>query len=82
MQVNVFVSEVAQDGSPTTMLALPIDPFAAVPKHLRGTEWRYLATADAGDPVLGTPASEVEAAIVSHGYFVTTPKRDRLPGRP
>lgn len=74
MQVNVFVSEVKQDGEPTSMLVLPFGPEAAIPKHLQGLEWRYLATVDADDPVIGSPAGGVASALASDGYVLTTPK--------
>lgn len=73
MQVNVFVSAVEQDGSPTSMLVLPSKADAAIPKHLQTVEWRYLATVDAGDEVIGLGARSVELAIAADGYVLTTP---------
>jgi hypothetical protein len=74
MQVNVFVSKVEQDGSPTSMLVLPISAEAAIPKHLQGVEWRYLATTDTADEVIGLGRQGVEAAIAADGYVLTSPK--------
>ena len=74
MRVNVFVSEVMQNGEPTALLALPASPEAAVPAHLQNVEWRYFATVDAGDAVIGLPVDGVEAALVADGYVVTTPR--------
>jgi hypothetical protein len=74
MQVNVFVSEVRQDGEPTQMLVLPFGPEAAIPAHLQGTEWRYFATTEADDKIINLPQGEVEVAIAADGYLVVTPQ--------
>ena len=73
MQVNVFVSEVKQDGQPTVMLVLPTGPEAAIPAHLRDVQWRYFATTDAGDEVIGVPGRSVELALAADGYVLVTP---------
>lgn len=74
MQVNVFVSEVKQNGEPTSMLVLPAGPEAAIPKHLQDIEWRYLATTDAGDTLIGYSRESIEFLMTTDGYFLTTPK--------
>lgn len=73
MQVNVFVSEVTQDGRPTSMLVLPYGPEAIIPEHLRQVDWRYLATAEADDRIIGLGREVVEAALKADGYVLTTP---------
>jgi hypothetical protein len=73
VQVNVFVSEVEHDGSPTAMLVLPFGPEAAIPEHLRKVDWRYLATAEADDALIGLGREGVEAALAADGYVLTTP---------
>lgn len=78
MQVNVFVSEVRQDGGPTQMLVLPFGPEAAIPTHLQGIEWRYFATTEADDRIINVPPGEVEVALAADGYLVvTTQAQDR-----
>lgn len=77
MQVNIFVSEADQTGAPTTMLVLPYGPEATIPKHLQGIEWRYLATAEADDRLIGMEPGEVAVALSNDGYLLTNPK---LPG--
>ena len=74
MQVNVFLSEVKQDGQHTQMLVLPYGPLAAIPGHLLGIEWRYFATAESDDRLIGLAAGEVEIEIAAHGYVVVTPQ--------
>lgn len=74
MQVNVFVSEVRQDGEPAQMLVLPYGPQAAIPSHLQSIEWRYFATAEADDRIIGLPAGEAEIALAREGYVVVTPQ--------
>jgi hypothetical protein len=74
MQVNIFVSEVIQDGQPSTMLVLPVGPDAKIPKHLQNIEWRYLATTEADDRIIGMERGEVEVAISTDGYLVTKPR--------
>jgi hypothetical protein len=73
MQVNVFVSEVHQDGEPTQMLALPSGPEAVIPSHLRGIDWRYFATTESDDKIIGLAPGEVEVALARDGYLVVTP---------
>lgn len=63
MQVNIFVSEVTQDGSPTSMLVLPYGLQAVIPVHLREVDWRYLARAEVDDPLIGLGRASVEAAL-------------------
>ncbi|ODT80486.1 MAG: hypothetical protein ABS76_16255 [Pelagibacterium sp. SCN 64-44] len=85
MQVNVFVSEVEQDGTPTAMLVLPFGPEAAIPEHLRKVKWRYFATADADDAIIGLGRRDVESALATDGYVLTTPmakQRSRLAAAP
>jgi hypothetical protein len=73
MQVNVFVSEVKQDGSPTNLLVLPFGPEAVIPHHLHHIEWRYFATTDSGDSTIGRNKKEVEAALASDGFLLSEP---------
>lgn len=73
MQVNVFISAVEHDGSPTQMLVLPFGPEAAIPRHLQHIDWRYFATTFAGDSVIGAEKAEVEVALTSEGYLLTQP---------
>ncbi len=72
MQVNVFVSQVHQDGSPTQTLILPAVPEAAIPKHLQNIEWRYFVTTDSSDSVIGAYPSELENSLNIDGYMVLT----------
>lgn len=74
MQVNVFISEVKQNGEPTQMLVLPYGPEALIPSHLRHLEWRYFATAEADDRIIGLPPGEVEVALATSGYVLTSPR--------
>jgi hypothetical protein len=74
MQVNVFVSDVRQDGEPAQLLVLPYGPLAAIPGHLQNIEWRYLATTEADDRIIGLPAGEVEVALANDGYVVVAAK--------
>lgn len=73
MQVNVFASEVVEGDEPTALLVLPCGPLAAVPKHLRDIGWRYFATTEADDRIIGLGRADVEAAIASDGYVLTVP---------
>jgi hypothetical protein len=73
MRVNVFVSEVRQDGEATQLLVLPYGPLAVIPTHLQGIEWRYFATTEADDKIIGLHPGEVEIAIQEVGYAVVTP---------
>jgi hypothetical protein len=45
-----------------------------VPHHLQDIEWRYFATTDAGDKIIGLPREGLEAAISADGYVLTTPQ--------
>ena len=72
MQVNVFISEVKQDGTAPTILVLPATAHAGIPRHLQDIEWRYFATTEADDKLLNTAPGEVEDAIARDGYLVTT----------
>lgn len=74
MRVNVFVSEVEQDGTPTSMLVLPFTPDAVIPNVMQHIEWRYLATTNAGDSLIGFPRENVEFLLATDGYVLTTPK--------
>lgn len=67
MLANVFVSKAMQDGEPVAMLVLPYGPLAAIRRHLQPVDWRYLATAEAGDRLIGLGQAGVEAAIASEG---------------
>lgn len=78
MQVNVMISEGRQDGEPIQMLVLPYGPQATIPSHVRHLQWRCLATAEAGDQIIGLPPGAVEAALAATGYVLTMPKAPRL----
>ncbi|QQR38025.1 hypothetical protein [Devosia rhizoryzae] len=78
MQVNVFISEVQQDGERTQMLVLPTGPAAAIPIHLQDRNWRYFATTDADDQCIGLPKGEVSVALSVAEYLLTTPEVARL----
>ena len=78
MQVNVFISEVKQDGELTQMLVLPTGPSAAIPAHLQHRSWRYFATTDADDQCIGLPKGEVGVALSVAEYLLTTPRVARL----
>ncbi len=80
MQVNVFISEVKQDGLAPTIVVLPSGPQAAIPKHLQHMEWRYFATVESGDKITGAPAGEVEAALARDGYMVVEGKKSSPAG--
>lgn len=73
MQVNVFISEVQPDGEPAAVLVLPYGPVAAIPTHLQDVVWRYFATTEADDKIIGLGREGVEAAIASDGYVLTVP---------
>ncbi|MNY82213.1 hypothetical protein D3C86_2241840 [compost metagenome] len=55
------------------MLVLPIDPGAAIPSHLRSTEWQHFATTLASDKLLGAQAAVIEADIARNGYSLVSP---------
>ncbi|MFD2646377.1 hypothetical protein ACFSX5_01055 [Devosia albogilva] len=74
MQVNVYVSELHQDGQPTQMLVLPFGPDAAIPAHLQNMQWRYFATTEVDDRIIGLTRGEVEVALHRDGYLIVTPK--------
>lgn len=72
MQVTVFISD-ARKGEEPTLLVLPYGPEAAIPRHLRGLEWRHLAITSSGDKLLGAADTKVEAGIAEHGYALVKP---------
>ncbi len=72
MQVNVFIST-GTDDSPRKLLVLPIDPGAAIPRHLRTTEWQHFATTLASDKLLGAQAAVIEADIARNGFSLVSP---------
>ena len=72
MQVNVFVSEPRQNETLRQLLLLPYGLEAVIPPHLRGIDWRYLATTQADDKLIDLPTGEVDVAMVSDGYVVVT----------
>ena len=74
MQVNVFIST-GTDDSPRRMLVLPLDPGAAIPRHLQDTEWQHFATTLTSDKLLGARADVIEADIARNGYSIVSPTR-------
>ncbi|MHA6298206.1 hypothetical protein [Devosia sp. CAU 1758] len=72
MQVNVFISE-GTAGNPPSLLVLPIDTSAAIPRHLQDREWRHFATTMSEDKLLGASAARVEQAIAEDGYCLVEP---------
>ena len=72
MQVNVFIST-GTDDSPRRMLVLPLDPGAAIPRHLQDTEWQHFATTLTSDKLLGARADAIEADITRNGYSIVSP---------
>lgn len=72
MQVNVFIST-GTDDSPRRMLVLPLDPGAAIPRHLQDTEWQHFATTLTSDKLLGARADVIEADIARNGYSIVSP---------
>lgn len=77
MQVNVFISEVTQDGAPTAMLVLPSGPEAAIPPHLQHVDWRYFATVDSKDEIICRATGDVDTALAADGFALTTPATGR-----
>lgn len=73
MQVNVFIPAAETEDSPTAMLVLPDASDAVVPEHLRHIEWRYYATVQAGDGLLGEEKATVETVLATKGYLVARP---------
>jgi hypothetical protein len=73
MQVNVFIPVAEAEDSPTAMLVLADAPNAALPKHLRHIEWRYYATVQAGDQLIGADKATVETVLATKGYLVARP---------
>lgn len=67
MQVNVFVLKAGND-SPPTLLVLPYGPMAAIPPHLQGVNWTYLATTTSDDKLIGAQSIAVEEDIGRVGY--------------
>ena len=72
MQVNVFISEIAEGQSPQ-LLVLPLGPEAVIPRHLQEYEWRHFATTLTADKLLGAPAALIEADIARDGYSLVSP---------
>ena len=72
MQVNVFIST-GTDDSPRRLLVLPLDPGAAIPRHLQDTEWQHFATTLTSDKLLGARADVIEADIARNGYSIVSP---------
>ena len=75
MQVNVFVSGVRPDEETAALLVLPSGSSASVPDHLRGLDWRYFATTEADDHLIGLTRAGVELAIAADGYVLTLTDR-------
>jgi hypothetical protein len=72
MQVNVFIANAA-GGEGKTLLVLPYEPMASIPRHLQGADWSYFVTTTTDDKVIGAPAATVEASIAEHGYSLVSP---------
>ena len=72
MRVNVFISA-SKDGQPPSLLVLPLDPGAAIPRHLQDTEWQHFATTLTSDKLLGAKADAIEADITKNGYSIVSP---------
>lgn len=73
MRVNVFISEVQQNGTAAQMLVLPYGPEATIPAHLQHMGWRHLAVAEADDKIIGLTKGEVEAGLARDGYLMLAP---------
>jgi hypothetical protein len=72
MQVNVFIKEI-RVGEEPTLLVLPYGPSSAIPKHLRGIEWRNLAVTSSSDSLLGASDEAIRGAISLDGYAIVRP---------
>lgn len=72
MQVNVFV--VHESGAERNrLLVLPASADASIPPHLQD-DWRYFATVDSGDQMLGGDASVIEREVAEQGFAVLNPR--------
>ena len=72
MQVNVFIGTIRESEEPT-LLVLPYGPSSAIPKHLRGVEWRNLAVTSSSDSLLGASEEVITTAISESGYALVKP---------
>jgi hypothetical protein len=73
VQVNVFVSDTHQDAAAPQLLVLPFGPMVSVPGHLHHVSWRYFATTEADDRIIGLTKGEVEVALARDGYLLVAP---------
>src|SRR5690606_6794370 len=73
MQVNVFISKPVGGNDLPTLVVLPYEPLAAVPRHLRGMEWDYLATTSPADKLIGATATAMGDGIARDGYVRVSP---------
>ena len=76
MQVNVFVSDHPQEDSVLQLLVLPFGSMASVPDHLHHVSWRYFATTEADDRIIGLTKGEVEVALARDGYLLVAPRSE------
>ncbi|MFP9136030.1 hypothetical protein ACLI1C_02495 [Devosia sp. XGJD_8] len=72
MQVNVFISRPVDAEAPT-LLVLPFGPTAALPRHLQGIVWDYLATTSTEDKLIGAAATAVEEGLARDGFALVAP---------
>jgi hypothetical protein len=68
MQVNVFIVHEA-GAERNRLLVLPASADASIPNHLQD-DWRYFATVDSSDQILGGESAPVETEIASKGFMV------------
>ena len=78
MQVMVFISPPLENGPNhvPTLLVLPSNPKAVIPRHLQMFSWSYFADTDSEDHLIGGPEAKIAELIERDGYAqVPTPKR-------
>jgi hypothetical protein len=72
MQVNIFISRPVDTEAPR-LLVLPYGPTAAVPRHLQGVVWDYVATTSTEDKLIGAASIAVEEGIARDGFALVAP---------
>lgn len=79
MNVLVFVSDDGTEAGTGPILFVKDVPHAILPAHPRGMTWRYFATVDATDPLLGDEREAIQQSLsddepyIAHRLLRTVP---------
>jgi hypothetical protein len=77
VQVIVFISrDPSQEGHVPSLLVLPDQADAAIPRHLQGIEWRYFATTSTTDRLLARSRVDVERELAAEGYAIVATREN------